>query len=155
MASIQPGAGTVPATTRRLSDVPGPPGLPLIGNLLQIDTPRLHQILEEWSRQYGECFRFRITNRRFLVISNPQTIATVLRDRPDGFQRSTRFSMAAGEMLFDGVLAANGERWRRQRPMVMASFDPVLFSCARARHGALRTALAALCRSERGNRPAE
>jgi cytochrome P450 len=123
MASIQPGAGTVPAT-RRLSDVPGPPGLPLIGNLLQIDTPRLHQILEEWSRQYGECFRFRITNRRFLVISNPQTIATVLRDRPDGFQRSTRFSMTAREMLFDGVLAANGERWRRQRPMVMASFDP-------------------------------
>ena len=64
MASIQPGAGTVPAT-RRLSDVPGPPGLPLIGNLLEIDTPRLHQILEEWSRQYGECFRFRITTAGF------------------------------------------------------------------------------------------
>jgi cytochrome P450 len=123
MASMQSGVGTVPAT-RRISDLPGPPGLPLIGNLLQVDTPRLHQILERWSRQYGECFRFRITNRRFLVISNPQTIATVLRDRPDGFQRSTRFSMAAGEMLFDGVLAANGERWKRQRPMVMASFDP-------------------------------
>jgi len=25
---------------------------------------------------------------------------------------------------FDGLFAANGERWRRQRPMVMASFDP-------------------------------
>ena len=80
MASIQPGAGTVPAT-RRLSDVPGPPGLPLIGNLLEIDTPRLHQILEEWSRQYGECFRFRITNRRFLVNSNPR-LRPKLRSRP-------------------------------------------------------------------------
>ena len=123
MMSVQRGAGTVTAT-RRLSDLPGPPGLPLIGNALQIDTPRLHQILEDWSRQYGEYFRFRITDRRFLVISNPQTIATVLRDRPDGFQRSARFSMTAREMLFDGLLAANGERWRRQRSMVMASFDP-------------------------------
>jgi cytochrome P450 len=120
---MQPGADAASAT-RRLSDLPGPPGLPLIGNLLQVDPPRMHQILEQWSRQYGECFRFRITNRRYLAISNPQTVAAVLRDRPDGFQRTARFSTAAREMLFDGVLAANGERWRRQRPMVMASFDP-------------------------------
>ena len=124
MASLQPGAGAAAAATRRLSDLPGPLGLPLIGNLLQLDAPRMHQVLEHWSRQYGECFRFRITNRRYLVTSNPQTIATVLRDRPDTFQRTTRFSETAREMLFDGVLAANGERWRRQRPMVMASFDP-------------------------------
>ena len=27
-------------------------------------------------------------------------------------------------MGFNGVFSANGEAWRRQRPMVMASFDP-------------------------------
>ena len=94
MASLQPGADAVSAP-RRFSDLPGPPGLPLIGNLLQVDPPRMHQVLEQWSRQYGECFRLRITNRRYLVTSNPQTIATVLRDRPDTFQRTTRFSETA------------------------------------------------------------
>jgi cytochrome P450 len=48
----------------------------------------------------------------------------VLRDRPDGFQRTPRLSAIADELGFAGLFTANGERWRRQRPMVMASFDP-------------------------------
>jgi cytochrome P450 len=113
-----------PAATKRLSDLPGPPGLPIVGNLFQIDTTRLHLIAEEWHRRYGECFRFSIAGRRFMAISNPETIGAVLRDRPEGFQRSSRVSMTAREMLFDGLFAANGERWKRQRPMVMAGLDP-------------------------------
>jgi hypothetical protein len=30
----------------------------------------------------------------------------------------------AREMGFNGVFSAGGESWRRQRPMVMAGFDP-------------------------------
>jgi cytochrome P450 len=125
MASARPGPTATPATAaRRFADLPGPPALPLIGNLLQVDSQRIHLIAEEWSRQYGEYFRFSIPPRRFLVTSNPETIAAVLRDRPDGFQRGSRLTMVARELCFDGLFAANGERWRRQRPMVMSSFDP-------------------------------
>lgn len=108
----------------RISELPGPRGLPLLGNLLQVDTSRLHLIAEQWSRTYGECFRFRIGRRPFLVLANPETIAAVLRDRPDGFHRTERLSAIANDMGFNGVFTANGESWRRQRPMVMASFDP-------------------------------
>lgn len=125
MASASPQVKGKPASAaRRIAELPGPRGLPFLGNALDVDTPRMHLVLEKWTRQYGEYFRFSITHRQFLVVSNPQAIAAVLRDRPDGFQRSRRFSMIARELLFDGVLAANGERWRRQRPMVMAGFDP-------------------------------
>jgi cytochrome P450 len=96
----------------------------MLGNLLQVDTTRLHLIAEEWSRKYGDYFQFRIARREFLVIANPEAIASVLRDRPDGFQRTSRISSIAKEMGFSGVFAANGEQWRRQRPMVMAGFDP-------------------------------
>lgn len=112
------------APARRIRDLPGPRGLPLIGNLLEIDSARLHLIAEGWSRRYGEYFRFRIAAREFLVVANAESIAAILRDRPDGFQRSSRLSLIANEMGFNGLFAANGERWRRQRPMVMASFDP-------------------------------
>jgi cytochrome P450 len=107
-----------------IADLPGPPGLPLLGNMLQIDTKRLHLIVERWSRQYGERFRFRIGRREFMVLANPETIAAVLRDRPDGFNRGKRLGEIADDMGFNGVFSANGEDWRRQRPMVMASFDP-------------------------------
>ena len=109
---------------RRIRDLPGPRGLPLLGNLLQIETSRLHLVVEQWSRRYGEYFRFRIGAREFFVVANPEAVAAVLRDRPEGFQRTSRLSAVAREMGFDGVFAAAGERWRRQRPMVMASFDP-------------------------------
>jgi cytochrome P450 len=108
----------------RISDLPGPRGLPLLGNALQIDSTSLHLTAEKWSRTYGEVFRFRIGPRQLVVLSNPETIATALRDRPDGFQRTTRMTRIASDMGFNGVFTASGEAWRRQRPMVMAGFDP-------------------------------
>ena len=107
-----------------IRDLPGPRGLPILGNSLQIDPSRLHLVAEEWGRKYGDYFRFRLGRREFLAIKNPETIASVLRDRPDGFQRTSRLSAIAKEMGFDGLFSVNGEQWRRQRPMVMAGLDP-------------------------------
>ena len=110
--------------TRSIADLPGPRGLPILGNALQLETSRMHLIAEEWSRRYGECFRFRIGPRQVVGLANPETIAALLRERPDGFQRSTRLGEIAADMGFNGLFAAEGDAWRRQRPMVMASFDP-------------------------------
>ncbi len=109
---------------RRVEDLPGPPGLPFVGNLLQIEAERLHLQLEGWQRQYGDFFRFRIAQREFLVVAQPEAVSAILRDRPEGFQRTDRGCEVAAEMGFDGLFTARGDRWRRQRPLVMASFDP-------------------------------
>jgi len=108
----------------RIRDLPGPRGIPILGNALQIDSTSMHLTAEKWSRTYGEVYRFRLGPRQLVVLSNPETIAAALRDRPDGFQRTTRMSRIARDMGFNGVFSASGEAWRRQRPMVMAGFDP-------------------------------
>jgi len=107
-----------------IRDLPGPRGLPLFGNSLQIDPSRIHLIAEEWSRKYGDSFRVRIGGRQVLVMKNPESIAAVLRDRPEGFGRTQRMNQIARELGFDGLFSVNGEQWRRQRPMVMAGLDP-------------------------------
>jgi len=112
------------APLREISDLPGPRGLPILGNALQISPGRMHTVMERWHREYGDCFRFDIAHRRLIVIADPDAIASVLRDRPDGFQRTERLNRAARRMGFGGVFSANGEQWKRQRPMVMAGFDP-------------------------------
>ncbi|HZO04378.1 MAG TPA: cytochrome P450 [Burkholderiales bacterium] len=110
--------------TLRVADLPGPRGLPILGNALQFERSRMHLVAEEWSRKYGECFRFRIGPRQIVALANPETIAALLRERPDGFRRTERLGAIADEMGFNGVFSAEGDAWRRQRPMVMASFDP-------------------------------
>jgi len=84
----------------------------------------MHLVAEGWRRKYGDYYRFRIGRREMLVISDPEAIAAMLRDRPEGFRRTRRLAAIADQMGFNGVFTANGERWKRQRPMVMAGFDP-------------------------------
>jgi cytochrome P450 len=110
---------------RNLADLPGPRGLPVLGNLLQIDRQRVHQTVEQWSREYGPIFRFQFASRRFMAVSDHALLQQVLRDRPDGFRRTAKLQATWEELgLPSGVFGAEGEAWHRQRRMVMAGFDP-------------------------------
>ena len=112
-------------TLRRIDDLPGPPGLPLLGNLLQIEKASMHLKVEQWSREYGPLFHFRLAKRHFLVVADHEAVGSMLRDRPDGFRRTERLDELWREMGFQpGLFGANGDAWRRQRRMVMAGFDP-------------------------------
>jgi cytochrome P450 len=111
--------------TRNFADLPGPRGLPVLGNLLQIDTPRMHQQLEAWCGEFGPFFKLKFGPRQVLVVGDHAATAAALRDRPDGFRRSVRMEEIGQEMgLLPGVFGVNGDAWKRQRRMVMAGFDP-------------------------------
>ena len=109
---------------RRVQDLPGPAPWPLLGNLLQIQRDRMHLQLEAWAQQYGDVFRFRLANRRFVAFANHDAIASILRDRPDVFRRTSRLEQTAREFGFNGLFSSNGDDWRRQRPMVLSGLDP-------------------------------
>ena len=113
------------AALRSIDDLPGPPGLPLLGNAHQITLARIHRDVERWARTYGPFFRVRLGKMRALVITDHEVIAHALKDRPDGFRRTIRTSIVGNEMgLKPGVFGAEGQAWRDQRRMVMASFAP-------------------------------
>jgi cytochrome P450 len=118
-----PFAQTVTASLP-LSGLPGPRGWPVLGNALQIKPEAFHRQLEAWAQQYGGKFRFRIASRQFLAITDPEAIASVLRQRPEAFRRTARLEQVAKDLGFQGLFSANGEAWRRQRPMVLAGLDP-------------------------------
>ncbi len=110
---------------REIHELPGPRGWPLVGNLLQIERSRVHQDIEAWARQYGPSFRMRFGPTEFLVVTDHEAIVRLLRDRPDGVARLGRTAEIGVELGFNiGLFDAEGEAWRRQRRMVMASFAP-------------------------------
>ncbi len=109
---------------RSIAELPGPRGLPLVGNLFQVQRTRLHQQLEGWAREHGTLFRVSFMRRQMLVVADPELVAALLRDRPDGAGRIKPLERASAELGLAGLFTSNGERWRRQRPMVMAALDP-------------------------------
>lgn len=107
-----------------LADLPGPKGLPLLGNALQLDAKRFHATLERWADQYGPCYRMDILLQRFLVVSDRDAIVRLLRDRPEGMRRSTRTVRVIEEGGTYGLFSAEGEEWRKQRKLVMRALTP-------------------------------
>ncbi|MBL8383608.1 MAG: cytochrome P450 [Burkholderiales bacterium] len=125
METLEAPAPANAATLRELADLPGPPGIPVLGTLHKVRPPILHRQLEGWSRDYGPYYRLRLAKRNLLVVGDHEAVAGMLRDRPDGFRRSDRLEHIGAEMGLDpGVFGSEGEAWRRQRRMVMAGFDP-------------------------------
>ena len=110
---------------RRAADLPGPRGIPVLGNALQITPERFHLQLEQWARDHGPFYKLRLGRQLALVVGDHEVVATVLRDRPHGFQRTPRVREVGMEMgLLPSVFGSEGDDWQRQRRMVMASFDP-------------------------------
>ena len=114
-----------PPRLRHFADLPGPRAIPVFGNLLQIESTRMHLQLEQWCDEFGPVFKLQLAKRRVVVVGDHELIATALRDRPDGFRRTTKLEEVWTEMgLLGGLFGAHGDTWRRQRRMVMAAFDP-------------------------------
>ena len=63
-----------PSATRALrtfEDLPGPRGVPVFGNLLQVKASRIHLQLERWGEAFGPVYRLRLGKRRVLFADRP------------------------------------------------------------------------------------
>jgi cytochrome P450 len=117
-------AGSAPPL-RRLADLPGPRGLPILGNLHQLDFKRLHQTMEKWARKHGDVYRVKVPTGPFMVVADPDLIGKVLRERPDTFRRPAVLTAVATELgAMPGLFDSEGATWRDQRRMVMQAFAP-------------------------------
>lgn len=109
---------------RSLKELPGPKGVPLLGNARQIRPSEMHLQLEAWVRDFGERYRIALGPRPFFITANPDDIAFILKNRPDGFRRFSRLDVVSEELGIMGLFSASGDRWKRQRPLVMSAFNP-------------------------------
>jgi cytochrome P450/nitrite reductase/ring-hydroxylating ferredoxin subunit len=122
-ASGLPRAPSDAGTKRTLNDLPGPKGLPIIGNLHQLDPTKIHLVLERWAKQHGPVYRFRMGAARVVVIAEPKMADQVLRARPETFRRSAKGAAIVKELGVEGVFFAEGEAWRPQRKLSVAALS--------------------------------
>jgi cytochrome P450 len=142
------------ALARSISDLPGPPGLPGIGNAHQVRSHTMHLTAERWCEQYGSMYRFDIGRRRIVVIGDVDVLNALLRNRPDGFRRWREILEITEEMGYVGVFAAEGDDWRRMRRLAVTALNSnhlqryfeIISTCT----GRLHRRLSAAARDGRG-----
>ena len=123
MTGVSEAGAKVPL--RRIASLSGPRGVPLLGNALQMAPARIHRDVEQWARQFGPLFRFRLGRQDVLVLADHELVGRALRERPDVFGRSPATRVLGLEMgLPPGLFGSEGDTWRRYRRIVMTSFAP-------------------------------
>ena len=125
-AAVRPEGGASATPTPpllSLDQLPGPRGLPLLGNALQLKSKQLHRVLSRWAEEFGSVYAFRVANKPILTIADADLINEVLRDRPDGYRRWRKMEELGLEIGANGVFIAEGENWRHHRKLVMSALS--------------------------------
>jgi cytochrome P450 len=107
-------------TITESSSVPGPRGIPLLGNTLQF-APDPLGFITRISRTYGDIVHFRLPGQRIYLFNHPDAIEEILKRSTDDLRKDdfTRdLSLAVGQ----GLLTSEGDFWRRQRKLSQPAF---------------------------------
>lgn len=113
--------------TRRLTDLPAPRGVPVLGNLLDADPTRLHLTLERWAAELGSPYLLRLGPQKFFVSADADQLQSVLRERPERYRRLKKMADCIEELGGHGVFSVEGEAWRPQRKLVMEALNATHF----------------------------
>ncbi|KAJ6651888.1 hypothetical protein lerEdw1_015958 [Lerista edwardsae] len=94
---------------------PGPPPLPLLGNLFQMDLRNVVASLQRFRDQYGPVFTVRMGSKPVVVLCGYEALKEALVDNAEAFGGRGVLVSVDEKLSKYGVIATNGERWRQLR----------------------------------------
>ncbi|RAH67093.1 cytochrome P450 [Aspergillus aculeatinus CBS 121060] len=98
---------------------PGPPTLPILGNLHQIPSQKSHLKFERWSREYGPIYSLVLGTRPVIVLNSAQAVKDLL-DRRGAIYSSRPESYMAQAVLSGGLRVLfmdDGSMWKTVRQL--------------------------------------
>ncbi|MFE7412845.1 cytochrome P450 [Streptomyces laurentii] len=101
--------------------VPGPRGVPVLGNMPEFGKDPL--AFFEQLRGRGDFVRWRFGPSEMLFIAHPETVGELLTEVERTFDQPD-LGIAVRTLLGDGVVVAKGADWRRKRSLVQPSVRP-------------------------------
>ncbi|KAI0468450.1 cytochrome P450 [Xylaria cf. heliscus] len=98
---------------------PGPPTLPIIGNIHQLPTSQPHKQFQKWAEEYGPVFSLILGTQVLIVLSSDVAIKELFDKRSAVY--SDRLEMFIGQSLCSGgyrfLMLRYGDNWRMFRKL--------------------------------------
>lgn len=98
-------------------------GLPVLGNLHQLQPDKLHLLLEDWAKEYGEFYRLKIFNKDIVVVCQHDLIMQMLKNRLHVYNRPDNFVVTLKELKIDSLFTNDVNDWSTQRDIVTKSMN--------------------------------
>ncbi len=98
--------------------LPGPKGIPFIGNLHQFKLSGLHHFLEQCAIDYGNVFKVKLGPANFTIVAHPEMIQQILKSRPYQFRRMAKMDKILKQEGVHGLFNAEGDDWKVHRRIV-------------------------------------
>ncbi|XP_035535900.1 cytochrome P450 2G1-like [Morone saxatilis] len=100
---------------------PGPSGLPIIGNLHQLDKKAPFKTLLKLSETYGPVMTLYLGSQRIVVLAGYDAVKEALVDQADDFTGRGPIPFLMRATKGYGLAISNGERWRQLRRFTLTT----------------------------------
>ena len=104
----------------RLKTANGPRGLPLLGNLHEIQKDYLG-FMTRLAREYGDVARFHLGNLTLYQVNSPQGIQHILQDKHHNYIKGEYWD-SLRQFAGNGLIVSEGAFWLRQRRLMQPVF---------------------------------
>ncbi|EMD36016.1 hypothetical protein CERSUDRAFT_52754 [Gelatoporia subvermispora B] len=114
------------AAVRKRRYPPGPPSMPLIGNIMNIGIPRAWIKFTEYKEKYGDLVYFRGLGKSVLVINSLKAMTDLLEKRANIYSGRPHLVFGHELMGLDRIFAVRdyGEIWRAERKLAHIVLSP-------------------------------
>nr|BAL05143.1 cytochrome P450 [Phanerodontia chrysosporium] len=105
---------------------PGPPGLPFLGNILQIPRKKEFIVFRDLGNIYGDIVTLRVPGQIFVILNSRKAVADLLDARSQLYSDRPRTIMCKDLIGWDGsvVLSDNTPRFRDCRKLLRKGLGP-------------------------------
>ncbi|XP_070571422.1 cytochrome P450 2F3-like [Ptychodera flava] len=97
---------------------PGPPSLPLVGNLFTVAGKRPLAALRDLAAKYGDVFTIRLGSQLVLILNSHEAVREALVRKADDFVGRPVFPATVGT-LNNGMVFSNGSMWKFKRRLLL------------------------------------
>jgi cytochrome P450 len=100
---------------------PGPPGLPLLGNMRPLLRDNLKFVMD-MARQYGDVVLYHLGAMSIYQVNHPDGVQHILQENNRNYSKDTLNFGTVKMLLGNSLLSSDGDFWRRQRRLMQPVF---------------------------------